>query len=98
MQRLKVLTQLSVNKINANCLRLYQDYNIKESILPKKTNYLSIPQKSVQVYDCINNTTKVVKPPYIQLEKYSNFKDNYYKAFISAPKPFNKGVGYFNFF
>ena len=42
--------------------------------------------------------TRVFQAPDIELEKYSNFKDKYYKAVISCKKPFNKKVGYFNLF
>ena len=59
---------------------------------------MTIPQKPVEVYDCINNVTRVFHAPNIELENYSNFKDNYYKAIISNDKAFNRNMGYFNYF
>ena len=59
---------------------------------------MTIPQKPVEVYDCINNVTRVFQAPNIELENYSTFKDNYYKSIISNDKAFNKNNGYFNYF
>ena len=59
---------------------------------------MTLPQKPSEVYDCINNVYKIIQPPTIKLENYSNYRDNYYKAFNSKDKAFNKHLGYFSYF
>lgn len=92
------LEMIKKKKINSSSIKQYQDYNIRESSEPKKHNYLTIPQKPSKVYDCIKNISKHVQPPDIQMENYSSYRDNYYKAINSRDKPFNKHMGYFSYF
>lgn len=84
-------------KMNTKSIKQYQDYDIKENSLPRKPNYMTIPQKPVEVYDCINNVNRVFQAPNIELENYSNYRDNYYKAMNSNSKAFNKNMGYFSY-
>jgi DNA-binding PucR family transcriptional regulator len=92
------MNMIKNKKINTKAIKQYQDYNIRENCNPVKKNYMTIPQKPSKVYDWINNVDKIIQPPNIQLENYSNYRDNYYKAINKNDKAFSKHLGYFSYF
>ena len=42
--------------------------------------------------------SKLFHPPNIELENYSGYRENYYRAINSGERPFNKSMGYFSYF
>lgn len=51
-----------------------QNFRIQDSCSPSDTTCVKVPQKSMEIYNCILEQTKIVKPPNITLESYSPFR------------------------
>jgi hypothetical protein len=70
----KTLDKSIDNSIN---LRIsFQDYNIfKETLSPSSKNAIKYPQKEAHLYNCVTDKFKTIRPPFLNIESYSAFKD-----------------------
>jgi len=67
---------------NSDNLRYFSSFNVsnkKDSPISKSV--MRVPQKNVEVYDCILNNTRTLKPPDIVLEANTPFEAKYFSVF-----------------
>lgn len=64
-----------LNPKQSSNLTNINDYNIKEFTKKDETRLFSFPKKEVNIYDCINNTTKKVIPANYDFDKWGRFEE-----------------------